>query len=182
MLPMTALLHKIFAFLVMLSFLSSAAYAVTYTLTYMGSWRVDSGKNWSKHPLAYTGQEAAALLFGGVPSDYLISTNGHDPSNIDYRAWYSVIGVSLGHKLRQNYDVSVSGGRYYDGAPYDNTLNGNAASAYVQDNAIGAQYTNYAFRLEPIVLLSLPESFPTMIGAFGVLFVSLRLRVRAHSQ
>lgn len=37
----------------------------------------------SNAPLAYTGQEAAALLFGGLREDYAISTVDDNPGNIN---------------------------------------------------------------------------------------------------
>jgi hypothetical protein len=37
-------------------------------------------------PLAYTGKEAAALLFGGSASDYVISTAGTDVGSINHSA------------------------------------------------------------------------------------------------
>ncbi len=169
--PLTLILTRISTILVALGLMCCAAGA----LTYVGSWRVDAGKSYLKYPLAYTGQEAAALLFGGLPSDYHISTVGKDPAKIDNMAWYSVLGVTGGKKLRQNYDVSRAGGLYYDGKPYDNTLAGNPASAYVRDNAYGVLYTNYAFRIDPIVPdplpLSTPASLPVMAGGFGVLLL-----------
>ena len=64
--------------------------------TYVGSWRVSDGPSWSgtppNGPLAYTGQEAAALLFGGSASDYRISTVDSNPLNIDDKAYYDIIG------------------------------------------------------------------------------------------
>lgn len=66
---------------------------------YVGSWNVPNGEapRWTDDPpngpLAYTGQEAAALLFGGSAGDYAISTAGSDVALIDNQAWYDVIGV-----------------------------------------------------------------------------------------
>ncbi len=52
--------------------------AANAALTFVGAWQVDQGPTWfgspPDGPLAYTGQEAAALLFGGNASDYSIST------------------------------------------------------------------------------------------------------------
>lgn len=152
-----------------LSLTSSAAHAITYT--YVGTWRVDAGPYQFHYPTAYTGQEVAALMFGGLPSDYAISTMGNNPAAIDFQAWYSVLGVRDGHKLDQDYDVSLPSGLYYDGvSPYDTTISGNPASAFVKDAAMGASYRNYAFRIElPPSPVPLPASLPMMAGGLGLL-------------
>src|SRR5664280_2067501 len=66
---------------------TAPAHAVTYT--YVGSWEVDQGPSWAAIPPAYTGQEAAALLFGGGPSDYVISTVDRNPAHINFDNWVS---------------------------------------------------------------------------------------------
>ncbi|MFV0336276.1 MAG: hypothetical protein ACK5JR_19660 [Tropicimonas sp.] len=154
--------------------------SVTNALTYVGTWRVDDGPYFFHGPLAYTGQEAAALLFGGLPSDYLISTMGNNADNIDYKAWYSVIGAGA-WKLPQDYDVALPSGQYYDGWDgYDSTWPDNAASAYVKDGAKGWYYRNYAFRIDPVVPESvpLPASLPMAAGGFGLLMLVRRRRRR----
>ncbi|MDA5194366.1 PEP-CTERM sorting domain-containing protein [Govanella unica] len=117
---------------------------------FVGSWQVDQGPGWPTFPVAYTGQEAAAYLFGGNASDYAISTVGNDVLAIDHLAWYSIIGVTDGHKLAQDYTSKLPGDLYYDGifnyASHQGDLS-NAASAYVYDNARGGTYINYAFRI-----------------------------------
>ncbi len=62
------------------------------TDAFVGSWEVDQGPSWSTVPTAYSGLTAAALLFGGSPSDYVISTIDNDPANIDGLAWVSTWG------------------------------------------------------------------------------------------
>src|SRR5262245_16768229 len=37
---------------------------------FVGSWEVDQGPFWIPAPPTYSGQEAAAHLFGGAPGDY----------------------------------------------------------------------------------------------------------------
>jgi hypothetical protein len=123
----------------LLVFMGSKSYAAT--LTYVGSWTVDQGPAWSTVPPAYSGQEAAALLFGGSPSDYAISTVSADPADVNFDAWVSTWGGACGGPFpcgtifAQNYVVST-GGLYV--SPGD-------TSAYVFDWAQGSQYTNYAF-------------------------------------
>lgn len=139
---------------------------------YVGSWEVNSGPSWQNQPLSYTGQQAAALLFGGLAADYAISTVGIDASLINFDAWYSVIGYSGsnngGVQLDQDYvsaNSTQAPGYYYSGGGY--TYGGSdAASAYVADNA-GDGNVNYAFRItnevpEPGSLLLLS------LGIFGL--------------
>jgi hypothetical protein len=102
----------------------------------VGSWQVDDGPDWGGNPIAYNGQQAAALLFGGLPTDYSISTNS---STITHTAWYSIIFVGGGTELAENYPVP---GHYQDEG---------GTSAYVNDNAIGDSFTNYAFTAEAAV-------------------------------
>ncbi len=116
---------------------------------YVGSWTVDQGPSWTIVPPAYTGQDAAALLFGGSPADYAISTVDSNPADINFSAWVSTWGSGplglcggsfpCGTVVAENYAVST-GGLY---ANYGDT------SAYVLDWAVGAQYTNYAFLPTP---------------------------------
>jgi hypothetical protein len=112
---------------------------------YVGSWQVDNGPSWATLPSAYSGQQAAALLFGGNPSDYAISTIDDNPANIDFMAWVSTWGggklglcagaFPCGTKVAEDFDVSTAG-------VYRNPGD---ISAYVNDWAIGPQYTNYVF-------------------------------------
>lgn len=135
--------------------------------TFAGSWNVNDGPSWQSSPpngpLAYTAQEAAALLFGGNASDYAISTLGSDSNLIDHMAWYDVIGVGE-NLFAEDYSNKYLG-LYYGPTNGYNCCGGsfalvNAASAFVSDNTSGL--TNYAFRIsndvpEPgsLVLLSL---------------------------
>ncbi len=63
------------------------------TLNFVGQWRVDDGPSFSDLPAALTGQEVAALLFGGEPGDYQISTAGPLVEDVNRRAWVSVYGA-----------------------------------------------------------------------------------------
>ncbi len=158
------------------AFACATANAATYT--YIGSWEVDQGPSWTTGPLAYTGQEAAALLFGGTASEYVISTNGDNPATINFDAWYSVFSVSGGSILAQNYvylNTDTSGnnfccGLYYNGNPSYSFGNADSpASAYVTDNAIGSSYTNYAFEVTSTPLPAALPLFATGLGAMGLL-------------
>lgn len=134
---------------------------------FVGSWEVDQGPQWYQPPngpLAYTGQEAAALLFGGTPSDYAISTVDANPLNIDFNAWYSIIGYGA-DMFAQNYSSKYLGLYYGPSEGYSYVYDG-PASAYVSDNAIGSQFTNYAFRLDNLRADSVPE--PASLALFGL--------------
>lgn len=138
--------------------------------TYVGSWSVDQGPSWSTVPAAYSGQEAAALLFGGTAADYLISTVDNAEANIDNLAWVSTWGGACGGsfpcgtKIAENFTTST-GGLYSN--PGD-------TSAYVSDWAVGPQYTNYAFRVAAAV--PEPATWAMMLLGFGVIGFGMRRR------
>jgi hypothetical protein len=147
---------------------------------YAGNWEVNSGPSWGNQPLAYTGQQAAALLFGGSAGDYVISTIGADTSLINFLSWYSILGFSGpnngGIALAQDY-VSLSStqapGYYYSGNSY--SFDGSdAASAYVADNA-GRGNVNYAFR----IVNDVPEPGTLFLLGLG-LTGALIMRRRKH--
>ena len=135
------------AALLTLQFSVSASASLMYT--FIGQWEVDDGPFWGDQPLAYSGLTAAALLFGGSPSDYAISTLGTDPADVNNMAWYSVLGLGGGHMFAEDYlstNSSQAAGFYYSGnAAYRFGDITEAASAYVDDNAEGAEFTNFAF-------------------------------------
>ena len=123
----------------------------------VGQWQVDQGPWWGDNPIAINGQQAAALLFGGSPADYSISTR---PDVITHTAWYSIVFVSGGHELAEDFP---------SGGPYQNE---GGTSAYVQDNAVGSQFTNYAFTANNV-----PEPSTWSLLAFGIVgFVAARKR------
>ncbi len=141
--------------------------------TYLGSWEVDDGPGWTSQPLAYTGQQAAALLFAGVtgdsdPTHYAVSTRGSDLGTINHMAWYSILGISGGTMFGENYVAPASSqapGYYYSGNPYPYSVT-DAASAYVEDNAHGSAYTNYAFYVGAVPE---PETYAMMLAGLGLL-------------
>jgi hypothetical protein len=120
-------------------------------LMFVGFWDVadPTAPIWSDSPpdgpLAYTGQETAALLFGGSASDYAISTVDDSVANVNFLAWYDVIGVG-GSIFAQDYSNKFMG-QYY--GPTDSFEPGNAsnsASAFVRDNLTQGVERNYAFK------------------------------------
>ena len=139
--------------------------------TYVGSFRVDQGANWTTNPTVYSAAEAAALLFGGVASDYDVSTVDNNVANINNMGWYSTWGISGGQMYNEDFKLDL-------GAPGYNAPGGtnSAISAYVNDNAIGEQFTNYVFRVDNAV----PESatWMMMIAGFGLAGTAMRYRRR----
>jgi PEP-CTERM motif len=139
--------------------LSAAGYApADATLVYVGSWEVDQGPSWTVVPPAYTGQEVAALLFGGSASDYVISTVDSNPADINGMDWVSTWGggpcggfFPCGTLSPDDFVVTENG-------DYENPGD---TSSYVDDWAVdteGFTFTNYAFR-------NVPE--PLTLSLFG---------------
>lgn len=146
------------------------ANAATYT--YVGSWEVDDGPYWSPVPTAYSGTEAAAMLFGGDAADYVISTISALVSDINFMAWVSTWGGACGGtypcgtEVAQDYSVTT-GGLY--ATPGD-------TSAFVSDWAIGSQYTNYAFVVSSVPV---PAAGILLMGALGGLAAVRRRKTLA---
>lgn len=148
--------------------IAGAANAAT---VYVGSFQVDDGPNWTTNPTVYSATEAAALLFGGVASDYDISTVSNLVADIDNQGWYTIWGIAGGAKFNEDYKLDL-------GAPGYNDPGGTntAISAYTEDNAIGAQYTNYVFRVDGQGAVPEPATWAMMIVGFGAAGSMIRRR------
>src|SRR2546421_2926505 len=134
--------------------------------TFVGSYRVDQGPFWTTAPPVYSGVDAAALLFGGAPSDYSTSTVDNNPANIDHLAWVSQIFVAGGHKVLENVKQGGTNGKYDEAGDF---------SAYVQDNAQGPTFTNFVFRNAVVPELSSGFSLFGLLRASGAgLFIRRR--------
>jgi hypothetical protein len=137
---------------------------------YVGSFKVDDGPAWTTNPPVYSGKDAAALLFGGAPSDYAISTNANttNPGTITNTAWYDGWGESC-TEYADTYKLDVNS----DG--YQNPGGTNTArSAYVSDHGCGQ--VNYVWRLNgqaqaaQIPTMNLPAlmSLAGLLAVFGI--------------
>jgi PEP-CTERM motif len=154
---------------------SGTANAATYT--YVGQWFVSDGPNWTTNPVVYSGQDAAALLFGGVASDYAISTKGNNAALIDFKAFldgwadtqYATTPASESFKLD-------TGGTGYNSAPGF----GSSYSAYVQDHySRGTGPINYAFRIDGVNgAVPEPATWAMMLVGFGAAGSAMRYRRR----
>ncbi len=167
-----------YAFIATLMFVSSA----NAGLIYVGSWEVydPAAPTWTEAPpngpLAYTAQEAAALLFGGNAADYSISTIDSLVANINNMAWYDVIGYG-GSLFAENYSNKYLGQYYGPTNDYEFGNPNNAASAFIRDNLDGAGARNYAFINDDI---EVPEPSVLTLLLAGLMGVATqRRRVQA---
>lgn len=103
--------------------------------TFVGAFQVNGGRDygdpgpyvWTNNPLCYTGQEAAALLFGGTPGDYWLSIDPSlDPLTITHTnhtdSWGGFDAV-----FAETYKVQT-------GTGYNDPYGGPSTSAYVLDH------------------------------------------------
>lgn len=135
------------ALAVALPFASSANAA----LMFVGYWDVaDSNAplwddSFPEGPLAYTGQEAAAFVFGGSASDYSISTVDDTVANIDNMSWYNILGVG-GAIFEEDYSSKYLGQYYGPTFVFTPGDRRNSASAFVRDGLTQGVERNYAFK------------------------------------
>jgi hypothetical protein len=158
--------HLIAAVLLGTSAIASA------TPIFAGQWNLYSASYWmTEAPKTLTGQEAAALLFGGSPSDYLISTMGKNTADINGLAWYDFWGFGgrIG-QYAQDYKYDMTGDGFYN--------EWNDSSAMVRDHPYTGTdpypYVNYAFRLQKDA--DVPEPFTVGLMGAGMLGLALARR------
>lgn len=151
------------------AFAASAASAQTY----VGSFKVSDGPFWNQPTTpVYSALEAAALIFGGVPSDYAVSINPDtvDPSSITRTAHYDEYGIGACSVQPETDRIDQDPPGYQMPSTH-----GAARSAYVSDHSCSG--VNYVWRIfapatpdAPVVndvgnaQLTLSWSAPTSMG------------------
>jgi hypothetical protein len=169
----------------MLTASTAQAVPVSITYSFVGSWQPYDitaplySDGVGNGPLAYTAQETAAFLFGGSPSDYVISTVGQNPGLINHLAWYDVVGFG-GTELAEDYFNKYLGLYYGPVVDYDylggGDFSSSAASAFVRNNNVFG--VNYAFRAAAVSAVPVPAALPLLLTAIGGMFGARRLRKR----
>lgn len=155
----------------------TAAQASTYT--YVGSWLLGTGKNWTTNPPVYSGQEAAAALFGGTASEYVTSTVDASPADINFSTWLDgwadpYTYAESGMPASDTYSLDTGGGGYDSNPGYQS-----AYSALVQDHFTGTDptYTNYAFVVSGVSAAPEPSTWALMLaGVAGIGLMFRRVR------
>ncbi len=156
--------------LVLLALAGGVAQAVP---TYVGSYAVFDGPFWADNPPVYSAREAAALLFGGDPADYLISINpSQDYTTITLTGWYDGWGEHSGMIFGQDYKVDLGNPGYND----PENIDGAARSAYVKDGLFDtAIYRNYVWLADAVPAVPAPGAILLgTIGAAGVTWIRRR--------
>jgi hypothetical protein len=124
----------------------------------------------------YSAREAAALVFGGVFTDYQISTNPNtvDPGTITFTGWYAVRGDQGGTEYAQDFKLQT--GTNYNDPGGEAT----AISAYINDVAVGPAFTNYVWE-ESAFSAEAPEPATMWILGTGLAGLAALCRRRTRS-
>ena len=152
---------------------------VASAAAYVGSYWVGGGAYCQTNPPVYTGQEAAALHFGGKPSDYWISI---DPNVVTHTAWEDGDGDTS--HLKTPWEGGISLGPVAEdysfdfGEGYAKPWFGHEFSAYVGDNEWKNTTAdsrdasiNYVFRVDAVPE---PATWALMLAGFGLVGATMR--------
>jgi PEP-CTERM motif len=146
---------RLLALVVGLLLWSGAVYA---SPIFAGSWYVGDGPIYTDNPQVLNAREAAAVLFGGAPDDYVISTISNRPEDINFKAFVDGWGDDTFLTVPVSQDFKLD----QDGAGYDAPGGLRSAfSAFVLDHSCFNRYysdinepcldtqigLNYAFRV-----------------------------------
>lgn len=142
-------------------------------LTFVGSYNVADGPAWSTNPPVYSAKDAAALIFGGSPNDYVISTLGPDPNAVNNLAFYDGWGDTqyLTNPQSEDFKIDIGTPGYADPGGV-----GSSYSAYVNDHSFNAaNANNFVFAVNNS---SVPFEFSPLLGllCIGGIIVSLKFR------
>jgi hypothetical protein len=149
--------------------LALAAASASADAIYVGSWDLYSGMSFFTGAApVLSGRQAAAELFGGNASDYLISTKGEDAAGIDSSAWYFVFGDSAYIKGLQDLMVDDDGLGIYD--------HWGDTSAMVIDGDLNPGLKNYAFRVVAAAPAGVPEPLTAALMGVGLMGMALARR------
>ncbi|TMM46468.1 PEP-CTERM sorting domain-containing protein [Colwellia ponticola] len=126
-------------------------------LIFVDSWHVGDGAKWGDQTqIAYSGQEAAAFLFGGNAEDYVISTISNVVDDINFKAWMDEYGLGM---TSIPYAQDFKNGDFYiSGVKSALILDNSCSDRYSNMNASCVdQYVNYAFIDDGINTVAVPE-------------------------
>ena len=152
---------------------------------FVGTFELGDGPLWYDMPEVLTGQEAAALIFGGNAGDYAISTDDDtlDALTITNTAWVDGYGVRISERA-ENFKIDVGPVGYSPGDysayvhDHDFPILG---GPYVPGNNSG-NYINYVWRFQadpPTAATPEPASLALWgLGSLGLVFGSAYRRFR----